>query len=218
MSRNLIFSFNEYYHIYNRGVERRIIFLDDSDKERFVRLLYSANSSKPVHLSNIKDISLKDIDRGDQIVSIGAWCLMSNHFHLLIKEIQEDGISKFMQKLLTGYTMYFNKKYNRKGVLFEGVFSSKHLDTDNYLKYQYAYIHLNPISFIDKGWKNKNILDKIKAKKFLKEYRYSSFIDYSMDSQREECLILDKKVFPGYFSTFIDFNEMIDEWVSFDLF
>ena len=215
MSRNVQFSEGEFYHIYNRGVEKRKIFLDQEDYQRFIRLLYVANSSKSVHLSNFKDALLLEIPKGDSVTAIGAWCLMTNHFHLLLKETKENGISEFMQKLLTGYTMYFNKKYKRKGVLFEGVFSAKHLDTDNYLKYQYAYIHLNPISIVDSGWKEKKVTDHKKALDFLNSYKYSSFYDYS-GNEREEKVIISTKVFPEYFETLNDFKDMIKEWINFD--
>lgn len=214
MGRKIIISENEYYHIYNRGVEKREIFIDDEDKERFVRLLFSANSSTSVHLSNNKKLSLAEIPRGETIVAVGAWCLMSNHFHLLLKEVKKDGISTFMKKLLTGYSMYFNKKYNRKGTLFEGPFNAKHLNTDNYLKYQYAYIHLNPVSMIDSGWKQKKINNRKKAKEFLSTYHFSSFFDY-LGNKRVESIIIEPKVFPNYFLSDLDFEKMVAEWINF---
>jgi putative transposase len=215
MSRNLEFGIGEFYHVYNRGVEKRVIFLDEADHKRFVKLLYTANSTKSVHLSNYQGLALIGIPRGQQIVAVGAWCIMPNHFHLLLKESIEGGISQYMHKLLTGYTMYFNKKYRRKGALFEGTFNVRHLDSDEYLKYQYAYIHLNPIGIIDAGWKNKKIKDKNRAKKFLNSYQYSSFQDHA-GSKRDESLILEPKHFPEYFKQFVDFNNMIEEWVCFE--
>ena len=213
-TRTLEFSLSEYYHIYNRGVDKRPIFLDEADRERFVTLLYSANSDTSIYLSDYQGRALSKIPRGKQVVAIGGWCLMPNHFHILIKEVVENGISMFMQKLLTGYSMYFNKKYYRRGTLFESRFKAKHLNTDEYLKYQYTYIHLNPIGIIDKGWKKKEIVDKDKARKFLKEYKYSSYKDY-VGEEREEGAILNKEEFPEYFSTSTDFEAMIEEWVNF---
>ena len=186
MGRNLVFAENEYYHIYNRGVEKRKIFLDKNDYKRFIFLLFVANSDIAVHLSNYKEFSLLEIPKGDSLVYIGAWCLMPNHFHILLKEKQKDGISLFMKKLLTGYSMYFNTKYNRKGNLFERPFKAKHLDTDNYLKYQYTYIHLNPIGIIDSKWKENKIKDRKKAREFLDSYQYSSFFDYLEKGRDEE--------------------------------
>ena len=222
MTRNFVFSEDEFYHIYNRGVDKRLVFLEKSDYKRFIALLYAANSDTPVrlrfngHKAQGETLPpLSEIQRGDTLVDIGAWCLMPNHFHILIKEKQKDGISLFMQKLLTGYSMYFNKKYERKGTLFDRPFKAKHLDTDNYLKYQYTYIHLNPIGIIESGWKEKKIKNKVEAKKFLLDYPYSSLQDY-LGVKREENVIIEPKAFPEYFETLTDFKDMIDEWINFD--
>ena len=218
MQRKIEFAPEDYYHLYNRGVEKRKLFLDKVDYRRFVSLLYVANSVTPVHLSNYQGRSLLEIPKGEQLVSIGAWCLMPNHFHLLVREIKDGNISLFMKKLLTGYSMYFNTKNERKGALFEGNFYAKHLDTDNYLKYQYAYIHLNPIGIIDDGWKSKKIKNINKAKKFLSSFMHSSYLDYQQPNKnREESVILDTSNFPKYFETFLDFNDMIEEWINFEV-
>jgi putative transposase len=215
MSRNIEFGVEEFYHIYNRGVEKRKIFLDQGDYDRFTRLLYSANSNKSVHLSNHQGRTLLEVPRGKLLVSIGAWCLMPNHFHLLVREVDNSGISLFMQKLMTGYTMYFNKKYHRTGTLFESRFRAKHLHTDEYVKYQYAYIHLNPIGTIDSGWKNKKIRNVAKARKIVRDYKYSSYRDCS-GVEREENCILNKEDFPVYFDSTRDFDSMLEEWLNFD--
>ena len=108
---------------------------------------------------------------------------MPNHFHILAQEIKEGGMSKFMQKVMTGYTMFFNKKYERTGSLFESSFKSIHVNNDNHLRYLLAYIHLNPIKIIEPTWKEKGISNKSKAKEFLKQYRHSSFSDYSGEKE-----------------------------------
>ena len=219
MSRNFELSIDEFYHLYDRGVEKRKIFLDDDDHIRFQSLLYACNSTNTIHVSDYWDHSRDSIfslPKEESIVDIGAYCLMPNHFHLLVKEKIEGGISLFMQKLITGYTMYFNKKYERRGALFEGTFRAKYLDTDVYLKYQYAYIHLNPIGIIDKGWKEKKIADKKEAKEFLSKYLYSSYMDYSDNQKRTESTILNKSAFPEYFAELTEFNSMINEWLNFE--
>ena len=220
MYRDLIFSFGEFYHIYNRGVEKRVIFLDEYDYNRFILQLYLCNNTEPVDLGDLlrqgRSLSeIFDLKKEDTLVDIGAWCLMPNHFHILIKEKTENGISTFMKKLLTSYSMYFNRKYHRKGSLFEGLFKAKHLDYDQYLKYQFTYIHLNPIGIIDSGWKEKHIGDKKKAELFLNNYKYSSFRDY-LGEKRSEGKILNIGAFPEYFETVLDFKEMIKEWINFN--
>ncbi len=216
--REIKFGIGEYYHVYNRGVDKRVIFMDDRDYERFLCLLFLSNSDKNFSITKDSkdDWSFKkvlEMDRGEQLVSIGAWCLMPNHFHILIREKVEGGISKFMHKLTMGYSGYFNKKYLRRGSLFEGAFKVRHVDSDKYLKYMYAYIHLNSVGIIDKGWKNKHIGNVFEAKKFVKEFDYSSYKDY-LGEERMENKIIDKESFPNYFGTIQKFGQMMDFWID----
>ena len=208
----------EFYHVYNRGTEKRSIFLDNNDRNRFLSLLYLCNNRLPIHRSDFINTSLSDllvIPREKLLVDIGAYCLMSNHFHLLIREQIEGGISIFMQKISTAYTMYFNKYHERSGSLFQGRFKAEHLSTDNYLKYIFAYIHLNPIALIDNHWKNHRIKDKTKALKYLDSYRFSSYLDYiAQDPRNPEGNILSKSAFPDYFLTSSDFKAHLQDWVN----
>jgi putative transposase len=221
MQRNLNFSIDEFYHIYNRGNEKQKIFKDKTDYRRFIILLYYANSVEPVHLQTVsKEIkklqggTLKKMDeRGETLVDIGAWCLMPNHFHLLIKEKVDGGISKFLSKLTTGYTMYFNKRYERVGSLLQGTFKAEHLDKDTYLKYLFSYIHLNPIKLFQSNWKEVGICDNKKALDFLKLYEHSSYLDY-LSNNRGYSFILNKEAFPKYFENKKDFNQEIFDWLT----
>lgn len=214
MNRPVSFAEGEYYHVYNRGVEKRKIFLDANDHKRFQRLLFVANSDQPVVFKLIQGLTLDEIKRGPQIVAIGAYVLMDNHFHLLVRETKENGISEFLQKITTGYTMYFNKKNNRVGSLFQGTFKAEHVDNDEYLKYLYAYIHLNPVKLIEPGWKEKGIHDLTKAKKYLEEYRYSSYEDYAVE-KRNESVVLSPAEFPEYFEKEGDFAKFVEEWMRY---
>jgi REP element-mobilizing transposase RayT len=215
MERKFSFSVDEYYHIYSRGTERREIFLDNSDRERFTKLLFVSNSGKPFKFRDVKDILYENILRGEPRTAIGAFCLMPNHIHLLVRETEEGGISAFMEKILTGYSMYFNKKYKRTGGLFESTFRAEHVDNDNYLKYLFAYIHLNPIKLIESEWKEKGIGNRKKAEEYLKNYRYSSYEDYISEEKREEAMILNKEAFPGYFEKPRDFSNFITDWLTY---
>lgn len=214
MNRKFQFSVGEFYHLYNRGSNKMPIFLDDSYKKRFIKLLFVCNSKKPVVFKTIQGLPLDEIDRGETLVDIGSYCLMPNHFHLLIREKMENGISLFMEKLSTAYSMYFNKKNERTGGLFEGTFKAIYANDDDYLKYLFTYIHLNPIKIIDPNWKEEGIKDKNKAKEFLREYVFSSYMDY-LGADRPESGIINKQVFPDYFSTQQDFNYTINDWLSF---
>ena len=192
------------------------IFLDVFDKKRFIKLLFVCNSRKSVVFKSIQGQSLDEIDRGETLVDIGIYCLVPNHFHLLIKEKTENGISEFVKKVATGYSMYFNKKYERTGSLFEGPFKAKRIDTDEYLKYIFSYIHLNPIKIIDSQWKENKITDRVKAKNYLQKYPYSSYFEY-IGGKRQEEKILEKDSFPEYFSQPKEFDDFINDSLSFNL-
>ena len=214
MNRKITFAEGEYYHVYNRGVEKRDIFMDRSDRVRFHRMLHISNSTRPVVYKLIQRLPLDKIEVDDKIVAIGAYVLMNNHFHLLVKEISEGGVSTFMEKLTTSYSKYFNLKNKRVGPLFQGRFKAEHVDSDEYLKYLYAYIHLNPVKLIEPEWKEGGIKNLSAAKKYLEGYRYSSYEDYAV-GKREESAILSPSEFPDYFENTKAFNEEIFEWLKF---
>lgn len=219
MGRNISISTGEYYHIYNRGTDKRNIFKNKSDYDRFMMLLYICNADKPVSINDMlkrggESNDIFSFDRESTLVSIGAYVLMPNHFHILLKEVNDNGISSFMKKLGTGYSMYFNKRYDRTGGLFEGNYKAKHAHSDEYLKYLYSYIHLNPVKLIDSAWKDNGIKDRESAEKYLNEYKYSSYLDYK-NIQRIESGILDKDVFPDYFKDKNSFEQTIDYWLNF---
>ncbi len=214
MERGHVISEGEYYHLYNRGVEKRDISLTQHDRDRFKRLLYLANGTEHFVFRDIENKKLKEIDRGEPLVAIGAWVLMPNHFHILIKEVVEGGTAAFMRKLCTGYSTYFNKRHGRVGPLFQGRYRSQHVVSDTHLKYLFAYIHLNPVKLIDSTWKERGIKNIMETKKFLSTYKYSSYTSY-LDTSREECALLAKDAFPAYFLEEKDFEDLHTEWLNF---
>ncbi|MEK7104666.1 MAG: hypothetical protein AAB868_01350 [Patescibacteria group bacterium] len=221
----------EYFHVYNRGNSKQEIFLSDKDRDRFIKLLYLSNSTKGVSFRDDiidKNIDAWDFERGETLVSIGAWVLMPNHFHIYItsspklglgekEETKENkaNITLFMHKLCTSYAKYFNKKYDRVGVLFEGNFRSVHIDNDNQAKYLFSYIHLNPIKLIDSEWKEMGISDVGVALKHLDTYKWSSYHDHR-GVLRKENKILELKNFPEYFFNIKDFDTEIFSWLQLD--
>ena len=215
MERKVKLAPGEYYHLYNRGVEKRRIFLDDSDKNRFIRLLYLANGNKSLVYRLVQGLPLDEIDLGAKKIAIGAYVLMPNHFHILVKEIREGGITSFMEKLQTGYSMYFNKKNDRVGSLFQGTFKAEHIHRDEHLKYLFAYIHLNPIKLIEPSWKENGIKDRNRVNKYLDTYFHSSYPEYSGMS-REQKYILSPDEFPKYFSQTHDFDDFLQDWLQGD--
>ncbi len=212
--RKTAFVPGEYYHLYNRGNSKQEIFHDKEDYDRFIKLLFLSNNEKNFKIQFIRMNDIFNHERKNLLVSIGAYCLMPNHFHILITQTKEGSISKFMQKLTTGYSMYYNKKYERTGSLFEGKFKSEHANNDRYLKYLFSYIHLNPVKMIDKNWKINGIRNKNKTLDFLQDYKYSSYLDYLL-IPRQEGLILATKAFPNYFHTKEKFQKEIFEWLSY---
>lgn len=219
MLRKDPFITGEYYHIYNRGIDKRNIFKSQYDYERFIMLLYIANSDSKLRLDNLIKHSHKkfneilELDKGGKLVSIGAWCLMTNHFHLLVRQEVDGGITKFMKKLGTGYSMYFNIKYQRQGSLFGGPFKSKLIGSnDNYLIQLLAYIHINPLETKFSDLENKiGEYGNNQMKKFLESYRYSSYKDY-LGYKRKEGNLLNRELFPEYFNTKKSFREFVENF------
>jgi len=187
------------------------------DYDRFLILLYLSNSTKPVRIDDLTQGrtlgELFALNRDKPLADLCAYCLMPNHFHLLICEKTEGGISRFMQKLMTGFTMYFNTRYERTGALFQGKYKASHVDNDRYLKYLLSYIHLNPTKLIEPKWKETGIANRLRAEKWLKNYQYSSWLDYS-GKDRIERRILNTGVLEEYYDYKApsDFKESVTEW------
>jgi REP element-mobilizing transposase RayT len=189
----------EWLHCYNRGVDKRRVFNTQADYERFLLLTYLSKYENPAHVANFRDKSLheilldKDLNLGPQIVEIGAYSLMPNHLHFLLKETKGGGIARFMQKVFTGYTMYFNLKNDRMGALFAGTYKSRHVSVDRYLKHLVSYIHLNPVELIEPGWKEGKG-KVLSIRKFLIRFNYSSLSEFEKIS-RPENILVDKSIF-----------------------
>lgn len=215
MSRPFNFAEGEFYHLYNRGTEKRDIFLTERDYRRFTALLFLSNGTNAVNLEETgHDFpGILTVQRGEPLLAVGAYCLMPNHFHILACEITKGGISKFMQKVATGYTMYFNQINDRTGSLFQGKFKAEHAAEDPYLKYLFAYIHLNPAKLVDPQWREKGVRGSTVT--YVQEYQHSSYRDYSGDQRRDEASILSKDKFPDYFSTPEKFEFEMNEWLNF---
>jgi putative transposase len=186
----------EYYHLFNRGVQKQIIFNSDKDRLRFLFLLLTFQGKNP-----IKNIT-REIKRNTKIspdrtsvalhitpelekeitenrtVELVSFCLMPNHFHLLITEKEEGGIAKFMQRVETAYTMYFNKRYNKSGHLFQGSYKSVHMEDDTQLMHLSAYVHKNPSEL--KEWTGQEAT-----------YPWSSLQDYLTENRFGDLLTQD---------------------------
>jgi putative transposase len=208
MARNYVFAPGEYYHLYARGVEKVHVYREEADYKRFLEGVYLCNSKQAVDIRAVKNQrnpvkgltfdEMFGVERVETLVDIGAYCLMPNHFHLLVHEKMEGGISKFMQKLMTSYTMYVNKKYDRTGSIFGSSFKARHVTDDTHLKYLFAYIHLNPKEIVGNN---------------LEGYMHSSYQDY-VGSQRPQTTILNRTAFPNYFTG--NMKKELAEWITGD--
>jgi len=176
------FEIGENYHVYNRGVEKRKIFLDEEDYERFFFILdifndknSTINTARRINISEGSRTSLRP-KKKERIVDIIEYCFMPNHFHILAAPLVDGGLSKLMQRIGVGYTHYFNKKYKRSGVLFQGGSKSKHIDSNEYLLWIKQYIHLNPVELFFTS-SNQNINDIVST---LNDYKWVSCDNYNI--------------------------------------
>lgn len=175
----------ELVHTLNRGVDKRVIFLDDRDRFRFIHDLYEFNDQDRTntnfyYFQKSHDIACREINRKPRklLVDIHAFCLMPNHYHLLLSPRIQNGISLFMKKLNMGFAKYFNQKYERTGTLFEGRFHSAAVTNESHLIHLPYYIHLNPLDLVTPTWRQRKIDNPDRAIAFLENYRWSSYLDY----------------------------------------
>ncbi len=175
--RYISFAENEHYHIFNRGAKKEKIFLDDRDKARFIFLVTHFQS--PIRSHNVAWYTENFIKKGcfntkeervdellkNKSVELVSFALMPNHFHLLVKNLEEGILSVYMHRILTAYSKYFNSKYNKKGHVFEAPFKAVHIKNNTQLLHLSAYIHKNP----------KEILE---FKNSYNKYPFSSYQDY----------------------------------------
>lgn len=158
---------NEFYHLYNRGSDKRNIFNQFRDYKRFQQTSYYYQfiGPKPRFSKFAKsDLKLFNPDLNNKLVRIIAYCLMPNHFHFLIRQLKDNGVSNFISQLINSYTKYFNTKYTRVGALLQGTFKAVHIKTDEQLIHSSRYIHLNPI-----------VSGLVKD---LNTYQWSSYLEY----------------------------------------
>lgn len=206
------------YHIINRGVENRVIFLSDKDYLRFVHDLYEFNDENKSY--NVGYFFNKTpaipIDPAGQyrkvMVKILAFCLMPNHYHLLLKTLNKNGLYRFVHKLNTGYAKYFNQRHNHAGVLFQGRYKLVPIVNESHFVHIPYYIHCNPLDLIASSWREGKIKNPKKAVEFLSNYKWSSHLDYcgvsNFPSITERNFLL--KVFGGSKK----YRKMIENWLQ----
>ncbi len=177
----------ELHHALNRGVEKKNIFLDTQDYARFVHDLFEFNKVPPTHNlrrltggDNKKMFDLRSRTSDKKLVDLHGWCLMKNHYHLLLSERIDGGRVLFLRRLNIGYAKYFNEKYKRSGYLFQGRTKKVPVTTDAHFLHILHYIHLNPLDFLSgaQKWRALKVRDTARALAHLDAYKWSSYRDY----------------------------------------
>ncbi|MEO0094212.1 MAG: transposase [candidate division WOR-3 bacterium] len=222
MRRKVILATGNLYHIFNRGVEKRKIFLDDKDYFRFLHDLYEFNDLNAAlninyyfsHQNYGNQVSIVRPRERKLLVDVLCFCLMPTHFHLLVRQIRDDGIKLFLQKLTGGYARYFNTKYKRVGPLFQGPFKAILIEKENYFLHLSRYIHLNPVELIQPDWKEQGIKDWTEVNKFLAAYRWSSLLDYIGINNYPS--VINKGLIEAYFKTPQEYKAFVTDWKAED--
>src|SRR5260221_1001368 len=207
-NRKIVFANNEYYHVFNRGVEKRPTF---TSKYEYVRARDSMNFyrfgelpirySKFLNLNRDKKAQFLHALNTDQLqVEIIAYCLMRNHFHFLLKQLKENGIVKFMAKYTNSYTKYFNTKHDRVGPLFQGIFKAVHVESDEQLLHLSRYIHLNPV------------LGFIVKLEELAQYHWSSYPEYL---DKKNATMINATEVLSFFKSGSDYEEFVLNQVDY---
>lgn len=223
--RKVQFENNNLYHIYNRGTEKINIFLEKGDYYRFIQYLYEFNNSSIIPnllrrleggrgLASASRASASRESR-DLLVEIIAFCLMPNHYHLILRQLKDGGIAKFMQRIGTGYVMFFNKKNQRSGSLFQGTFKSILVENDEYLTHLSRYIHINSVELIEPNWKKDGVKDWGRVNEFLENYRWSSYLDYI--GIKNFPSLINKGIISNYFENETSYKNFINQWLKKDL-
>ncbi|OGI27105.1 MAG: hypothetical protein A2359_02475 [Candidatus Moranbacteria bacterium RIFOXYB1_FULL_43_19] len=206
--RKKALSENGFYHIYNRGVDKRTVFLDDLDYRRFLLSIDLLNDEKDGLMQawrdykrdnpqmNIQDFLKSRVRKRNALVKIITYSLISNHYHFILEQVSEKGIEKFMQKLGNSFTKYFNERHERNGALFQGKFKSSHISSTSQLLRLSVYVNCN--SEIHKIHPAKN-------------YKWCSFADYLKPERSSIC---QKKVIMDNFENPRNYEEYAKENIS----
>ena len=215
-------SIDSFVHVTKRGTRGLPIVKDEADRRRFVRLLYYANDQYRDYFWEANTAGLGNFGRPphwppqEPLVNVLVWSLMPNHFHLVLRELVEGGMAKFMQQLCGSMSMYFNKKYNEIGSIFQGAYKGRTANTrgDEYLRLLAVYVMVkNPFELYPGGLKNA-IRNFDKAYAWASEYPFCSLGNYA---KRETSPIVDKDIFGETFDTPEKFKRFAKESMLYKL-
>lgn len=205
---------NTYFFLHNSGVEKRTIFSSKEDFDRFEAYLYLLNAVESPRAANFfsggREAGIFESARGENLVSIGAYSFVPQRFMLLVTPRVEGGVGKFMQKLQTAYTMYFNKKYAHQGRLFQSAYRSLQLDNDVALRYAHTYTHLAPATIFNSSWEDSSGTELAALVTRALQYRYSSAGEY----QASKFVITSPDFFPAYIKRMRDAQSHFSAWMK----
>ncbi len=201
-NRKVVFANDEIYHVFNRGVEKRPTFTDKKELDRsIITLDFYRFANLPLKLSRFLNLPESErsklrqvLDSFEKLVEVICYCLMPNHFHFLLKQKLDGGISTFMANFTNSYTKYFNTKHERIGPLFQGSFKAVHIESGEQLTHVSRYIHLNPVS------------SYLIEPEELESYKWSSFLEYmglSNNNISSPKLVLDLFPSKGKYKQFV---------------
>lgn len=190
----------EIYHIFNRGTEKRVIFTQPKDYRRFKKILYYYQFQGPK--PKFSEFSLSNPNSfnpatDNKLVEIFCYCLMPNHFHLLIKQLKNKGISIFLSQISNSYTKYFNTKYSRVGSLLQGTFKSVFVESDEQFTHLSRYIHINPVV--------SGLVEK------LEQYPWSSYEEYMLGKGD----ICSTEEIHNYFTSRESYKDFLEDQVEY---
>src|SRR3990167_3092754 len=212
------FGVGSFVHVVKRGARGLQITRDEKDRERFTRLLYYLNDEHQSEFWELDVRNLKDLQWPKQwpkrrpLVKIIAWTLMLNHFHLLLQEVQDAGVSRFMQRLCGSMSRHFNEKYQEKGSIFQGSYRSRTIETDRYLRWAISYILVKNVFELYPGGFERAVKEFEKSWKWgTDSYKYSNFAEFA---RGEKSPIIDSHVLDGYFRSPKDFKECSRDMIT----
>lgn len=229
MIRKENFLIGEYYHVYSRTILNIPELQNKDNAKKLAQAFLLANSTKSGqsfdYLRNNINTSLKDAleisKSGEKLTEILCYAIMPNHYHLLLKEIREKGITDFIRKCNTSIAKYINTKTERRGPLFESRFKSKHIDSNEYLVHLSVYIHLNPLDFLsNKDWRKNKIKDWESAKGKILNYPWSSIKHFiktpsstpDFDENIYSNIISGTEIITDQFNGKTDYERFLREW------
>ena len=212
------FGGGSFIHVVKRGARGLSITRDEKDRERFVRLLYYLNDEHQSEFWELDVRHLKELQWPKQwpehrpLVKVLAWTLMPNHFHLLLQEIQDDGVSRFMQRICGSMSRHFNEKYGESGSIFQGSYRSRTIETDRYLRWAISYILVKNVFELYPGGLTRAKREFEKAWKWgIESYKFSSLAQYA---RSDTSPIVDGDALKGFFRSPADFKACSKDMVT----